>query len=147
MIHSIKSLLLADDDIDDCLFFKEALDELQLTVKLITTNDGEALMNLLNELSFNLPDVLFLDLNMPRKNGFDCLTEIRKNEKFEVLPVVIFSTSYDNEVVNKLYGAGAHYYIRKPGEFSNIKRFIHKVLELLSTNKKRPSFSKFVINR
>src|SRR5690606_10062456 len=121
MTNTIKNLLLADDDVDDCLFFKEALDELQLAVKLITAKDGEALMNLLGELS-NLPDALFLDLNMPRKNGFDCLMEIKKNEKFELIPVVIFSTSYDNDVVHKLYGAGAHYYIRKPGEFSNIKK-------------------------
>jgi CheY-like chemotaxis protein len=144
MTNTIKSLLLADDDADDCLFFKEALDELQLAVKLVTANDGEALMNLLDELT-SLPDALFLDLNMPRKNGFDCLMEIKKNEKYGLIPVVIFSTSYDNEVVHKLYGAGAHYYIRKPGEFSNIKKFIYKALRLLSTNKNRPPFEGFVI--
>lgn len=145
MSISIKKLLLADDDVDDCLFFREALEELQLAVKLITANDGEELMQLLNQLSSSLPDVLFLDLNMPRKNGFDCLTEIRENKKFELLPVIIFSTSYDGEVVNKLYEAGAHYYIRKPSEFSNIKKFIYQALKLLSTNRDKPSFDRFVI--
>jgi CheY-like chemotaxis protein len=145
MTNTIKNLLLADDDVDDCLFFKEALEELQLAVELITANDGEALMNLLDELSNNLPDVLFLDLNMPRKNGFDCLIEIKNTQKFEFLPVIIFSTSYDYDVVNKLYEAGAHYYIRKPSEFSNIKKFIQKALKLLSKDKNRPPFGEFVI--
>ncbi len=146
MTITIKKLLLADDDVDDCLFFKEALDELQLAVNLITANDGEELMNLLNRISSSLPDVLFLDLNMPRKNGFDCLMEIKSNKKFELLPVIIFSTSYDGDVVNKLYEAGAHYYIRKPSEFSNIKKFILKALNLLSSSNSKPSLDGFVIN-
>ena len=70
-------ILLADDDTDDCIFFKEALDELLLPTKLMTVHDGEQLMHLLANESTELPDVLFLDLNMPRKNGFECLEEIK----------------------------------------------------------------------
>ena len=69
MNNSTLNLLLADDDADDCMFFKEALEELPVAAKLITVNDGVQLMNhLINENS-QLPDALYLDLNMPRKNG------------------------------------------------------------------------------
>ena len=61
------NILLADDDTDDCIFFKEALDELLLPTHLITVHDGEQLMQLLTNETTELPDVLFLDLNMPRK--------------------------------------------------------------------------------
>jgi len=60
-------ILLADDDIDDCFFFEKALEELQLSTHLTIVHDGQQLMNYLSENSKNLPDVLFLDLNMPRK--------------------------------------------------------------------------------
>src|SRR4051812_38109776 len=110
------NLLLADDDEDDCAFFKEALDELSLPVSLVVVNDGVQLMDYLAaNSSNNLPDMLFLDLNMPRKNGHECLKEIKEIEKLHTLPVIIFSTSLDIEIVDLMYKKGATYYIRKPG--------------------------------
>ena len=75
--HTI-NILLADDDKYDCLFFKDVLAGLPLSTSLIIVNHGEQLMDHLSKLSTNLPHALFLDLNMPRKNGFECLKEIRK---------------------------------------------------------------------
>lgn len=72
------NILLADDDIDDCSFFKEALEKLSLNTIFNVVNDGEKLMFYLQKLTSELPDVLFLDLNMHRKNGFECLNEIKK---------------------------------------------------------------------
>jgi CheY-like chemotaxis protein len=140
-------VLLADDDADDCLFFKEALKELPIESSLETVNDGEQLMNLLATVEDRLPDILFLDLNMPRKNGFECLAEIKSNEKLRSLKVVIYSTSFDHAVVNLLYEKGAHHYIRKPGEFSNVKKVIHEALTITS-QLNRPELSKehFVIH-
>jgi len=112
------NILLADDDIDDCVFFKEALSELLISTNITAVHDGEKLMKLLTSITNVLPHILFLDLNMPRKNGFECLTEIKENEKLKNLPVAIFSTSYEQEVVNSLYKNGAQYFIRKPAEFS-----------------------------
>ncbi len=133
------NLLLADDDIDDCQFFKEALDELPVPSSLSTVNDGVQLMELLTAKQVMLPDLLFLDLNMPRKNGIDCLSEIKDNQKLRQLPVIIYSTSFDHEVVDMLYEKGAHHYIRKPGEFSNLKKVILKAITITSQNDRAKS--------
>jgi len=125
------NVLLADDDTDDCRFFKQAVEELMLSTSLTIVNDGEQLMQHLSkgigtpEL-VSLPHVLFLDLNMPRKNGFECLSEIKLNTELKQLPVIIFSTSFEQEVVNRLYENGAQYFIRKPSEFSQFKKIIHQ---------------------
>jgi len=143
------NILLADDDLDDCLFFKEALEELSLSFSssLQTVNNGEQLMNLLTTKSNDLPDILFLDLNMPRKTGFDCLSEIKLNDDLKRLPVIIFSTSLDIQNINQLYEDGATCYIQKPAEFSNLKKIILKSLQLVeSTNYEQPPKENFVIN-
>lgn len=126
------NILLADDDTDDCLFFKEALEAMPVITQFKAVHDGEQLMQLLNRETEPLPHVLFLDLNMPRKNGFECLAEIKHHEKLNVLPVVIFSTSYEQEVVNLLYNGGAQYFIRKPSEFAMFKKIIFHVLTLIT---------------
>ncbi len=128
------NLLLADDDQDDCLLFKDALDDLQVAAKLTAVNDGEQLINFFENIDFSMPDALYLDLNMPRKNGFDCLKEIKQNEKLKIIPVFIFSTSYDPEMVNKLHELGANYYIQKPVDFSKLKKVIARSLELISSS-------------
>ena len=68
---------------------------------------------------------------MPRKNGFECLSEIKHNPKLKQLPVIIFSTSFEQEVVNLLYKNGAQYFIRKPSEFSQFKKIIHQTITTL----------------
>jgi CheY-like chemotaxis protein len=125
------NILLADDDKDDCLFFEMALDALSTQTTIETVVDGEKLMEYLAENLKKLPDLLFLDLNMPRKNGFECLTEIRLNKALRKLPVIIFSTSYEQQVVNQLFKNGAKYFIRKPAEFPNLKKIIAKTIGLL----------------
>src|ERR1700722_8304646 len=141
-------LLLADDDKDDCLFFKDALDELPITAKLTTVHDGEQLMQLLEKEKFEPPPphVLFLDLNMPRKNGFEVLSELKRDEILKHLPVIIFSTSYEQDVANLLYKKGAHYYIRKPAEFAQLKKVIYQALMLAtSEDRTQPSKENFVL--
>ena len=140
------NILLADDDTDDCIFFKEALDDLVIKTNLTTVHDGEQLMIYLAETSRELIDVLFLDINMPRKNGFECLTEIKQNEKLKDLPVIIFSTSYEQEVVNSLYESGAHYFIRKPSDFSQFTTIIyHTLLLIVQDQIVQPSRANFVL--
>jgi CheY-like chemotaxis protein len=139
-------ILLADDDFDDCNFFKLALEALPLTTKLSIVNDGEQLMAYLDKNAQQLPDVLFLDLNMPRKNGFECLSEIKLNASLKILPVVIFSTSYEHEVINLLYQNGAKYFMRKPAEFSQLKNIIqHTVQLIMQENITQPTKENFVL--
>jgi CheY-like chemotaxis protein len=125
------NLLLADDDADDCMFFNEALKELPIDSSLKTVDDGEQLMNLLQANPERLPDILFLDLNMPRKTGYQCLSEIKLNDKLKQLPVIIYSTSLNHEVVNLLYDEGADHYIRKPGDFAKLKKVIFRALTIV----------------
>lgn len=140
-------LLLADDDTDDCDFFKDALNDLPLSTTLTTVHNGVELMKLLTQKEFNLPYALYLDLNMPRKNGFECLAEIKLNETLKQLPVIIFSTSFDKEVVKLLYAQGADYYIRKPAEYSNLKKIILKSIILIAESKRRQTATEeFVIS-
>jgi CheY-like chemotaxis protein len=141
------NILLADDDNDDCQFFKEALEELPLTTQLTTVHDGDQLMHLLTKETDRLPDVLFLDLNMPRKNGFTCLKEIKRDKKLTHLPVIIFSTSFDENVADLLYKNGAQYYICKPADFSHLKNVIHEAIKL-STQKSfsQPPKEKFLLS-
>lgn len=140
------NLLLADDDIDDCTFFEEALKESLVPTNLTAVHDGEEVMQqLLNEKS-KLPDVLFLDLNMPRKNGSECLSEIKLNDKLEGLPVIIFSTSMEKEVVDLLYKNGAQYFIHKPVEFQKFKKIIQQTLTLITgENILQPTRENFVL--
>lgn len=141
------NILLADDDLDDCDFFKEALQELPLASELTTVNDGEQLMKLLNNSAGQLPQVLFLDLNMPRKNGFECLFEIKSNTHLKSLPVIILSTSFDKEMAKLLYNSGARHYIRKPAHFSELKKIIQHALAIIFNNNfAMPSIEKFVLS-
>lgn len=140
------NILLADDDTDDCMFFKEALNELYLPTDLTAVNDGEQLMQLLTNDTTELPHVIFLDLNMPRKNGFECLSEIKLNAKLNGIPVIIFSTSFEHETVNQLHKSGAMYYIRKPSQFSQFKSLIQQSLEFLAQSiTEQPDRDNFVL--
>lgn len=141
------NILLADDDLDDCVFFKDALEDINVEATLDIVNDGEELMNKLYSNSFLLPDLLFLDLNMPRKNGFECLEEIKSDKKLQKLPVIIYSTSLNMDVADLLYNKGAHYYIRKPGNYSELKKVIQRVLDIIDySNYNQPPRDKFILS-
>ncbi len=128
------NILLADDDIDDCIFFKGVLEKIPLLTCLTAVHNGEELMRQLTKEAYELPHVLFLDLNMPRKNGFECLSEIKLNPKLKHLPVVMFSTSHEQEVVSRLYRNGAQYFIRKPPVISQFEKIIQQTLILIGQN-------------
>jgi CheY-like chemotaxis protein len=139
-------ILLADDDKDDRFFFDKALKSLSIHTKLSTVEDGKKLMDYLLKHSDKLPDVLFLDLNMPRKNGSECLAEIKDNPKLKQLPVIIYSTSLHEDVADVLYGKGAHYYVRKT-DLAELEKILFRVLTLLmEKNFVRPPKAEFIVN-
>lgn len=140
------NIILAEDDTDDAFLFNEAIDELSLAVELTIVSDGEQLMERISNETIQLPDVIFLDINMPRKNGLECLSEIRVSKRLYNLPVIIISTSYDEEIVNQLYINGADYYIQKPSVFEALKNVIHLALNLISEkNQLQPPKESFVL--
>ena len=145
---SVKKLniLLADDDIDDCHFFKEALEALPISTHLTTMHDGEELMNHLSENEDHLPHVLFLDINMPRKNGFECLSDIKHNDKLKDLAVVMFSTSGSQDKISILFKTGADIYIRKPGNLAQLVQVIHHALPLATENIFSNGKLKYILN-
>ncbi len=140
------NILFADDDVDDRFFFEKALREIPIASNLSTVIDGEQLMDYLSENVAQLPDVLFLDLSMPRKSGFECLSEIRENIKLKDMPVVMYSTSYTSDknyeesMIDVLYKMGAQGFIRKPGDFEKLKQVIHE--ELVKIFEKNHSIEK-----
>ncbi len=142
------NILLADDDQDDCVFFESALKELLPSAHLKIVNDGEKLMNYLTEKEYNTDstDVLFLDINMPRKNGIECLSEMKQNAKLKNIPVVVFSTSNSWDTINMLFKSGANVYIHKPSDFAQLKQVIHHALPIAKekTNSKNPL--KYILN-
>jgi CheY-like chemotaxis protein len=140
------NIFLADDDQSDCLLFKDALEELPLSAKLTTFENGEKLMEKLTQKDNKLPDVLFLDLNMPRKNGFVTLGEIKRNNALDSIPVIIFSTAFEQKKVNQVFRDAAHYYIRKPTDFSELKKIINTALTLITQrNNPLPGKENFII--
>lgn len=121
-------VMLADDDEDDRTFFVDAFSELRINTKVRTCNDGVELMDYLNDENSILPELLFLDINMPKKNGIECLEEIKSNPKFKNISVAIYSTSSSDEHVEDTFVKGANVYIRKPNDFNQLKKVLSEVV-------------------
>jgi len=130
MATNYTNIILADDDEDDRLFFTDAFDELKIGTKVSTYNDGVYLMDYLNSKEAEVPDVLFLDLNMPRKSGIECLLEIKANDKFKEMAIAIYSTSASEEDIENTFVQGANIYIKKPNDFKKLKKVLSKVVTL-----------------
>lgn len=121
----IRSVILADDDSDDQLVFENALHEVSSSIKLSAVSNGIELMSLLQ--SF-VPDLLFLDLDMPYKNGLQCLAEIRANEHTAALPVVVFSSTSRPNNIEVAYEMGAHLFFIKPSTYKDLFTAIKSIL-------------------
>lgn len=130
MTKDFMTIILADDDEDDRLFFTDAFDELKINTRVSTYNDGVELMDYLNDINSILPNILFLDINMPKKNGVECLLEIKKNERFNDIAIAIYSTSSSEEHVEETFINGANIYIKKPNDFQTLKKILADVVAL-----------------
>ncbi len=125
----IRNILLAEDDSDDQYLFRYVLESLKFPFTLTIVTDGEELMELLTNKTNPLPDILFLDLNMPRKNGAECLIEIKKLEHLRQLPIIICSTAREDNSTVLLHEHGAKYYLMKPDQLHQFKQLIKKAIE------------------
>ena len=124
------TITLADDDEDDRLFFTDAFNELKINTKVNTFNNGRELLNHLLKPEIILPNIIFLDLNMPLKNGMECLREIRENRNLNNISVAIYSTSSSENDIEETFINGANIYINKPHKFSDLQAAIERVLQV-----------------
>jgi len=130
MKHDALHILLADDDDDDRLFFKDAIEEVKVKTVVNMVNDGVELMDYLNNSDTRLPHLIFLDLNMPRKGGMECLKEIRSNSRLKDLAIAIYSTSGLEKDIEETFVKGANIYIKKPNDFEELKSILAKVITI-----------------
>ncbi len=123
-------VLLADDDEDDRLFFKEAFDSIKIKTIVKTVNDGVELMDYLTQSKNKLPHILFLDLNMPRKSGMECLLDIKHLEYLNDVAIAIYSTSASEQDIEDAFVKGANVYIKKPNDIEKLKNLLEEVITM-----------------
>lgn len=128
--NQVLNIALADDDEDDRLLFKEAIEEIGIRTKLSLFIHGKELMDYLSLPKIILPDVIFLDLNMPIKNGMQCLKEIRRNSRFNEIAIAIYSTSSSEKDIEETFIHGANIYLQKPNDFLDLREAVDKVLNI-----------------
>ncbi len=120
-----KYVIVADDDLDDQLLVKHAFSKSKLNIPLEFVNDGQELIEAMTDKEENnLPSFILLDLNMPRKNGKDCLHDLKSNVNWRNIPVIMFSTSKENNDVKSTYELGASSYIHKPNNFDELELIV-----------------------
>lgn len=128
--NEILHVLLADDDKEDRSDFIEAFETLKIKTKVYTVKNGAELMEYLNNPSAITPHLLFLDLNMPKKSGLECLIEIKKMERLKNLTVVIFSTSSSKNDIEDTFLNGANVYLKKPAHLTVLKKALSHILTI-----------------
>lgn len=139
-------IYLADDDNEDRMLFKEALDEINMNVHIEDFDNGVTLMDNLLKADKPLPDVIYLDLNMPLMTGDECLHDIKNEPQLSNIPIVIYSTHADISIINELKIKGANLYLVKPNSFAKLKNLITKSLEYIHLSNKTTNFPEFVIS-
>ncbi len=126
--EKIKTVLIIDDDADDRSMFCEALHIVDESVECIAAQDGLEALGLLRAQGSPLPDFIFLDLNMPRLTGQECLSEIKKTRSLDHIPVIIYTTSRQQTDIDEAKSLGAACFITKPNTFDGICKSIAGVL-------------------
>lgn len=128
-------VLLTDDDEGDRLVFKEIFDEMKKDIIVHMVNDGKKLMDFLTNDDNLLPNIIFLDLNMPNMNGLACLKEIKSNKKYNDISIAIYSTSTSEKDIEDTFHYGANIYITKPGDYNKLKQVLERALTAVQLNR------------
>jgi CheY-like chemotaxis protein len=121
-----------DDDADDALLFCEALTRIAPLIKCNTVENGMELFELLSKQNTNKPDVIFLDINMPVMNGWECLKKLKGNANYKSIPTIMYSTSSAKQDIDMAYDLGALVFVKKPEDFRELSR----ILEVVATSSK-----------
>lgn len=121
------NLLIAEDDDEDFMFFSMAVQEVEIAVALTRAENGEMLLRILEE---NIPDMLFLDFQMPVMSGRACLKEIRANQRYDHLPVIMYTSFSDLESIEYCFREGANLYSLKPDSLTALTEILKRILAI-----------------
>ena len=127
-------ILLVDDNLNEHFFFKHALVQVSRPIKFEALEGGIELLDYFKDDQKPLPDILFLDINMPLKNGKECLSALRSDSRFDKVPVVMYSTSDAQRDIDETYALGADLYVRKPNGMEALRAMISSVIFLYDKN-------------
>lgn len=130
MADSLYTIILTDDDEDDRDFFTGAVESTHPGVKLITFKDGVGLKDFLIDNSGDKPKLIFLDINMPRLDGFQVLELIREKYSREELPVIMYTTSNSENDIDMARKLGANMFFRKPNDYKVLRKLVSQVLSI-----------------
>jgi CheY-like chemotaxis protein len=122
-----KHICLAEDDPDDYYFFSRTLEEIDKSIKLTWFTTGEKLLQFL-KVGIELPDIIVLDMNMPKMDGQACLISIKSEAYLHHIPVVILSTSDCPKTIQTAYEGGAFRYFVKPHTLDEFRKIIQEIL-------------------
>jgi CheY-like chemotaxis protein len=126
-----KKILLIDDDSDDRVLFSEAMHEVSPEAICLTEADGRKALSDLYDSSEELPDVIFLDINMPRISGWECLDKIKSEESTRDIPVIMFSTSSHQKDIERACRCGAACLLTKPADYEELKESLVNIVSTL----------------
>ena len=129
MLHGALNILYTDDDQEDQLMFIDAVNEVSDKIRVFTQATGDELIRSLNNPPPS-PFVIFLDLNMPKMNGKQCLKLLKEDASFKNIPVIIYTTSYQEKDREETMGLGAHYFLTKPTSINQLKKEVGHILTL-----------------
>jgi CheY-like chemotaxis protein len=123
-----KRLLIIDDDIEDQEIFMEALKEVNPSIMCFRATSGEEAFKKLETEILLLPDLIFLDLNMPKLNGKQVLKELKKTSTTYRIPVIMYSTSFAPRDIEEINQLGAVHHLLKPSRFDDLCKALHNIL-------------------
>ena len=125
-----KTLFIVDDDIDDQEVFTQALEHVDNSVECFKVSTCEEALDMLKDEKKHKPDLIFLDLNMPRISGKQCLTELKKISHLKHVPIVIYSTSSEKRDIEETSKLGAAHFLTKPDKFGELCKALNELLSL-----------------
>jgi len=130
VINKKRIFFIADDDQDDKELFINALQQIDEHFTYITASDGEEALKKLLDITFQLPEIIFLDLNMPKINGKQCLIKIKENKTLQDIPVIMYSTTADKKEMEEINQLGAAFFLQKPNRFDELCNALEKIVNV-----------------
>ncbi len=121
-------IFLVDDDQEDHEIFKMSLEKVDSSIEIVTAESGIEALNYLKDNSAYRPDIIFLDVNMPKMNGKDCVRELRKNSDFAETPMILYSTYDGQREINEAINVGASEFMTKPASITEFAKALKDII-------------------